>query len=62
MDAAAAELAEALASGRELDLRGAVLPAALLAEVLTASPPPGAPVLRLRRAAVNGVRPVGAAR
>lgn len=61
MDAPAAELAEALASGREFDLRGAVLSAALLAEVLTASPPPGAPVLRLRRAAVNGLlRLVGA--
>ena len=61
MDGPAAELADALASGRELDLRGAALPAALLAEVLTAPPPPGAPVLRLRRAAVNGVlRLVGA--
>ena len=61
MDGPAAALADALASGRELDLQGAALPAALLAEVLTAPPSPGAPVLRLRRAAVNGVlRLVGA--
>jgi hypothetical protein len=61
VDGPAAELADALAAGRELDLQGAALPAALLAEVLTASPPPGAPVLRLRRAGVTGVlRLVGA--
>ena len=40
MDGPAAELADVLASGRELDLQGAALPAALLAEVLTAPPPP----------------------
>lgn len=51
----AADLAAALASGRELDLAGASLPAALLAEVLTAAPPPGAPALRLRRANLTGV-------
>jgi hypothetical protein len=56
-----AELADAFASGRELDLRGAALPATLLAELLTAPSPPGAPVLRLRRAGATGVlRLVGA--
>jgi hypothetical protein len=44
----------ALATGHELDRRGAALPAAALAEALTAAPPAGAPVLRLRRAVVTG--------
>jgi hypothetical protein len=50
-----AELRDALAAGRELDLAGAALPAAVLAAVLTADPPPGAPALRLRRARLTGV-------
>ena len=48
-------------SGREWDLAGAPVPAALLVQVLTAAPPPGAPALRLRRATVTGaLRLVGA--
>ena len=47
-----AELAEALAAGRELDLHGAVLPADRLAAVLTGA---GVGPLRLRGAAVTGV-------
>jgi hypothetical protein len=54
VDDLAAELADALASGREWDLDGAALPAALLVQVLTAAPPPGAPALRLRQATVTG--------
>jgi hypothetical protein len=48
-------LTDALAAGHELDLGGATVPAAALAAVLTAAPPAGAPVLRLRRARVSGV-------
>ncbi|MCW0215489.1 MAG: hypothetical protein OJJ54_19200 [Pseudonocardia sp.] len=48
------EIRRALPAGREVDLRGAVLPASVLVELLTAEPPPGAPVLRLRRASVTG--------
>lgn len=55
VDDPASALADALAAGRELDLRGGALPAAALAEVLTAPPPPGAPALRLRGASVTGV-------
>jgi hypothetical protein len=51
----AAEIGRALATGREVDLRGAALPAAVLVELLTAGPAPGAPALRLRRATVTGV-------
>ncbi|MGL5818475.1 MAG: hypothetical protein ACRCYR_12985, partial [Phycicoccus sp.] len=47
-------LADALATGREIDWGGADLPATALAAVLTAEPPPGAPLLRLRRARVRG--------
>jgi hypothetical protein len=47
-----AELAEALAAGRELDLHGAALPADRLAAVLTGA---GVGPLRLRGAAVTGV-------
>ncbi len=54
-DDPAAALAAALASGHELDLGGAELPAAALAAVLTAEPPAGAPVLRLRQARITGV-------
>lgn len=50
-----AALRAALAAGRELDLGGAALPASLLAAVLTAEPPPGAPAMRLRRARLTGV-------
>ncbi len=55
VDDPASALADALASGRELDFAGAALPAAALAEVMTATPPPGAPALRLRRATVSGL-------
>ncbi len=48
-------LAAALGAGRELDLGGVALPATVLADLLTAPPPPGAPALRLRRAHVAGV-------
>lgn len=48
-------LNEALAAGHEIDLGGAEMPAAALVVVLTADPPPGAPVLRLRQARVTGV-------
>lgn len=48
-------LNEALASGHELELGGAEIPAAALAAVLTADRPPGAPVLRLRQARITGV-------
>jgi hypothetical protein len=54
VDDVATELAGALASGREWDLGGAPVPAALLVQVLTATPPPGAPALRLRHATVTG--------
>lgn len=54
-DDPAGALAAALASGHELDLGGAELPAAALAAVLTAEPPRGAPVLRLRQARITGV-------
>ena len=54
-------LADALASGRELDLAGARLPASVLAAAICASRPEGAPALRLRRANVTGtLRLVGA--
>ncbi|WP_214403879.1 hypothetical protein [Pseudonocardia lacus] len=57
-----AELRDALATGRELDLGGAAIPATALAAVLLADPPPGAPALRLRRARLSGVlRLTGAA-
>jgi hypothetical protein len=49
-----AALRDALATGRELDLDGASLPAAMLAAVLGSEPPPGAPALRLRRARFTG--------
>jgi hypothetical protein len=52
---AAEELAAALAAGHELDVGGREVPATALADVLTAPPPPGAPVLRLRQARVTGV-------
>lgn len=48
-------LNDALASGHELDLAGADLPAAALATVLTGARPPGAPALRMRHAHVTGV-------
>lgn len=48
------DLDDALASGRELDLADAELPAAALVRVLTGTRPPGAPALRLRRAVVTG--------
>lgn len=51
----AESLSAALGSGHELDMAGGELPAAALAAVLTADPPPGAPVLRLRRARITGV-------
>jgi hypothetical protein len=54
VDDVATELADALASGREWDLAGAAVPAASLVKVLTATPPPGAPALRLRQATVTG--------
>ena len=54
VDGPSAELADALASGRELDLRGPRWPAAPLLAELLAAPPPGAPALRLRRATVTG--------
>jgi hypothetical protein len=50
-----AALRAALATGRELDLAGAALPASLLATVLTDPPPTGAPALRLRRARLSGL-------
>lgn len=53
-DATVAELARALATGHELDRHGGTVPAAALAAVLSAPPPAGAPVLRLRRAVVTG--------
>ena len=56
------DLADALASGRETDLAGAELPAAELVALLTASAPPGAPALRLRRAAVTGALRLSGAR
>lgn len=51
----ASTLSDALATGRELDLAGASLPAAALTAVLTAGPPPGAPAMRLRRVNLTGV-------
>ncbi len=54
MEDLATELGNALASGREWDLDDAPVPAALLVQVLTAAPPPGAPALRLRKARVTG--------
>jgi len=57
----ASALAGALASGRELDLVGASVPATVLAAVLTAEAPHGAPALRLSRANITGsLRLVGA--
>jgi hypothetical protein len=53
-DDPAVRLAEALATGREWDLAGAAIPAALLVAVLTGEPPAGAPALRLRRATITG--------
>jgi hypothetical protein len=50
-----AALRDALATGRELDLGGATIPAGLLAAVLTGQAPSGAPALRLRRARLPGV-------
>ncbi|MCO1656879.1 hypothetical protein [Pseudonocardia humida] len=50
-----ADLRDALATGRELDMAGGTVPAGVLAAVLTAEPPPGAPALRLRRARLSGV-------
>ncbi|GAA1297220.1 hypothetical protein [Pseudonocardia xinjiangensis] len=51
----AAVLADALATGRELDLEGASLSATTLAAVLTGSTASGAPALTLRRATITGV-------
>ena len=56
------DLADALASGRETDLAGVELPAAELVALLTASAPPGAPALRLRRATVTGALRLSGAR
>jgi hypothetical protein len=50
-----AALRDALATGRELDLGGASVPAGILAAVLTDRPPTGAPALRLRRARLSGL-------
>jgi hypothetical protein len=55
VDDPAAALANAFATGHELDLAGAALPAAVLASVLTGPPPPGGPALRLRRAKLTGI-------
>lgn len=54
MDDLATELADALASGRERNFDGGVVPAALLVAVLTAPAPPGAPALCLRQATITG--------
>lgn len=62
VDDLASALADALASGRELDLGGASLPAAMLAAALTAEPPPGAPALRLKKANVTGALRLAGAR
>ena len=56
------DLADALASGRETDLAGVELPAAELVALLTASAPPGAPALRLRRATITGALRLSGAR
>lgn len=51
----------AVATGHELDLGGAEIAADSLVAVLTSKRPPGAPVLRLRRARISGqLRLVGA--
>jgi hypothetical protein len=50
----ASALADAFASGHELDLLGAAIPASMLVAVLTAQPPPGAAALRLVRANITG--------
>ncbi|OLT17637.1 hypothetical protein BJF78_12655 [Pseudonocardia sp. CNS-139] len=53
MDGAA--LADALESGQEMDLAGAVIPASVVAAAICAPRPEGAAVLRLRRANITGV-------
>lgn len=57
-----ATLADAMVTGRELDLDGATVRAADLAEALTAPLVGGAPSLRLRRATVSGLLQLTGAR
>jgi hypothetical protein len=62
VEEAASLLADALASGRELDMAGASLSASVLAAAICAERPAGAPALRLRRANLTGVLRLAGAR